>query len=187
MLESNISCIFTLSKIWYQKNMGKYKGILKTAITFIVFWIIFEWKDGFVIGFLSQWIRPTYSHIKTFGLSCKKFLLALWDSVVMLSPFGRDMAQNPEFRYCLIIGTICVVLAFVFYLYALKDEFNWFSSLLLSPIAAISMWYLFYAFCDVMNIYKISVCFHLFALLASVLLSLFCFFIVLGVMLVFIS
>lgn len=185
ILKDRVSYVFTLCRIWYEKYMGKYKGIIKTIIDFFVFWLVFEWKNGLVIDFLSESIGPAHAHLKAFFTSGGNLLAVLWGCLVTLSPFGRDMAQNPEFRYCLVIGTVCVALAFAFYLYGLNDEFNWFISLLLSSIAAFSMWYLFYFMCLLLCVYKISFWFHVLAFLASVVLSLISFGIILAVLIVF--
>lgn len=166
-----ITYYVTTSKMWYVKNMRKYKGIIKTAIDFLVFWVIFIWNDGCVSKFLTDGGYRIYMHVKRFCISIGRYLLELWNILVMLSPFGREIAQIPEFRYCLIIGSICVAMALVIFAYILADEFNWFISWFISPIAAFSMWYIFYFACLWLGVYLIPVWFYFFGLIASVILG----------------
>ena len=56
MLCDRLRYYVTLYKIWYVKCMGKYRGIIKTVINFIVFWIVFLWNDGVIISGLSKGI-----------------------------------------------------------------------------------------------------------------------------------
>ena len=187
IIKDRIPYFLTLCMIRIEKIMGKYKGIVKTIIDFLVFWAVFKWKDGFIAVFVSEKIKTIHTHIKLLFLSCENDLAQLWGAFVEFSPFGQDIAQNPEFRYCLIIGTVCVVLAFVFFLYGLKDAWNWFWSIMISPIAAISMWYIFFQLCCLTNIYKIPLWFHAIAFVASVGLGFISFIIVLAVLLIFIT
>lgn len=171
MLCDRLRYYVTLYKIWYVKCMGKYRGIIKTVINFIVFWIVFLWNDGVIISGLSKGIKDFLNLAKDFEGIVSEYWVKLKDTFIYLSPYGREVAQNEQFQYCLIFGSVIALVSFLVYLFALQDEYNWLISIIVSPLASFAMWYLFYFACLFLKVYAITAYFYLWASILSILIA----------------
>lgn len=171
ILRDNFRYCVTIYKMWYVKCMGKYKGIIKTTIDFVVFWVVFLWNDGCIFSESAKGISTLFGLLKDFGGVILEYYLKFKDIFIYLSPYGREAAHNEQFQYCLIFGSVIAAVSFLVYLFTLQDEYNWFLGIIVSPIASFAVWYLFYFVCYFFKVYTITAYFYLWASIISILIA----------------
>lgn len=187
LLHDQIRYLVTTYKIWYVQKMGKYKGLIKTAVDFLVFWVLFVWDDGIVAEHVKKLIVAFFTGVKDVLQSLWTFLESMWEIVVFLSPFGREMVGNPQFMYCVVIASIWVAVAFFIFACVLLDEYNWFASIFMTPVMCFAMWYLSYFACSFFKVYLIPFWFHVLAFVATSVISVISFVLILFVAIAFLE
>lgn len=160
----------TRMKIHLQVGLfRKFRWIFRTAFDFSLFWMIFEWKDGVILGYIKVWWNDCLQWLQT----VKEIWITLLGRggafLIYLTPFGRRLASNPSIRYCLIVGTICVGIAFIIYIISLKDEVGNVANFIFSSIGAMCMWYACYGIS--LLVAKIPIYFQVLAAIAMILAS----------------
>lgn len=166
--------------------IGRFRWIIRTAVDFVVFWFVFEWHEGIIWGYIKfgwLWVldklKVAGAAIKTIGVKVFSFICMVASGIGFITPFGRNAAENSDFRYCLIVCTICVVISLIIFFVILSDEVSWFVSGIISVVASFAMWYSSFGMCFL--IVKIPIAFKILALIASVAGS-FILFVIFGVL-----
>lgn len=162
----------------------KFRWIFRTAFDFSLFWMIFEWKDGVILGYVKGWWNDCSQWLQTVKDIWITLLGKVGVFLIFLTPFGRHLASNPSIRYCLIVGTICVGIAFIIYIIILKDEMGGVANFAFSSTGAMCMWYACYGISFLVA--KIPIYFQLLAAIAMILVS-GVLFLILGILIVIIE
>lgn len=154
------------------------KQLIRTAIDFIIFFFVFLWKEGCVWDWILSKITPANVWIaklfKYFQLGLHvvvSFFQQVIEQIIFLTPFGRAEVENPNFRYALIICTVCTGIGLLYNIETITDEFpdTIVCDVILSVVLSIGMWYGCYGVCH--WIVKIPVFYHVLAFIAAVLSS----------------
>ena len=90
------------------KIMKKHRTIIHFTADLFLFWLIFEWNGGFIINY----VKPFVMNAAQTGWH---WLQIAWNYFVYLSPFGRNMAAVPNFKYALIVCNLYVYRLLGFY------------------------------------------------------------------------
>ena len=155
--------------------MKKHRTIIHFTADLFLFWLIFEWNGGFIINY----VKPFVMNASQTGWH---WLQIAWNYFVYLSPFGRNMAAVPNFKYALIVCTICTFIAcLVFTLMACcTEDKHKVTKALTVIVLTILLWYAGFAVCYL--IVKIPVWYKVLAALAAILANLFIGFLLLVVL-----
>ena len=157
------------------KIMKKHRTIIHFTADLFLFWLIFEWNGGFIINY----VKPFVMNAAQTGWH---WLQIAWNYFVYLSPFGRNMAAVPNFKYALIVCTICTFIAcLVFTLMACcTEDKHKVTKALTVIVLTILLWCAGFAVCYL--IVKIPVWYKVLAALAAILANLFIGFLLLVVL-----
>ena len=165
-------------------SFRKFRQILKTAFDFTLFWMIFEWENGVI----WEYIKEHWNYFTQWFQSSKDILIITLEKMniflISISPPGIYLASNPSVQYCLIISTICVVIAFIIYYAIFEEDVGISTNFILSFAGASCMWYACYGISTIVS--NISICFHFLAALCMIATSVVLFFI-LAILLVLIK
>lgn len=147
-----------------ERIMKKYRWLVQFVVDIFIFWLVFEWNDSVIIGAIKSCLHLGASYLKT-------WLISGWDILYEWSPYGRDIAQDPKFRFALNACTICALLgtgAIIGLVSATKKRL-WILKGLAIVLTFFAMWYVLYTICFL--IVEITVCYFALAILAAIVAS----------------
>lgn len=170
LMKGKIIGVKTRMKIHMQGSFFRnFRWIFKTAFDFSLFWMLFEWEDGVILGYIKVW----WNVCSRWFQSVKEIWITLLGKagafLMFLTPFGRNFAYSPSIRYCLIVGTICVGIAFVLYIIIFKDEMGNLENFVFLSTGAMCMWYACYGISFLVA--RIPIYFQVLAAIAMILAS----------------
>lgn len=132
---------------WGVGIIERFKMTIKTLVDFILFWILFEWKDGVFITYLKELWLELWEVLQKIGTIFYHFLEKVSSFFIFITPFGRKAAENSDFRYCLIVCSIWVGIALVLFIGTLWNTIDALENIIISLVMAFIMWYVCFGFC----------------------------------------
>lgn len=134
--------------IKFQFGLWKWiRWLIRTTIDLVVFWVVWIWNDGTVwLRIKDLWIKGK-ARVAEIGTSILAVGQKAVEAIVYITPFGREAAADADFRYCLIVFTICVAISCVLFIHLMKGLTGTVTNVILCTIAAFAMWYVCFGVC----------------------------------------
>lgn len=122
--------------------------VVRTMMDFIAFWLIFQWRDGWIWGNIKQFGMFLWRFLWPWLLAGGKVLQKIWQGILFITPLGRAAAEKVEVHYMLVVGGVCAINGLILFFGALLDSDVYRCKLLwgiLPVFCAMVIWYSSYA------------------------------------------
>lgn len=164
-----VICVIVCRLVWKYSTVRKHYYLTKSNVKGA--------KTQLFLYFHFKVLPNALIVLKMIGVLAVLWMAYQWrDFIVFLTPFGRKAAAIPEFRYCLIICSVCVAIAFFLYIIIWYEAHDLLPSIVVAAILSIGMWYACFGACFI--IVRITFWFNVLAAIACLGVSVTLFFVI---------